>query len=249
MQDIVSVSKLQTGFGSQIIHDGLEMHIQAGEVFGIVGGSGSGKTVLLNTLLGIMHPRKGSITVLGYPVTSQGVAPQIKHKLGVLFQHGALFSSLTVLQNICVPLLEQSDVTPSMAKEMAYVKMQMVGLDLSAAHKLPEALSGGMVKRAALARALAMDARLLSLDEPTSGLDPLSADAFDDLVVQLKETLGLTVVMITHDLGTLSLCDNIGVIIEKKMITGSVAEVAAYPHPWVQDYFHGRRAHAFFGGL
>ena len=168
--------------------------------------------------------------------------------MGILFQCGALFSSLTVLQNIAVPMIEQGKISETCARDLAYYKMLMVGLPPETANKLPEALSGGMIKRAALARALALDADLVFLDEPTSGLDPISAEKFDQLILKLKKNLGLTVVMITHDLGSLKICDKIGVIVDKKMVIGSLDEVKANPHPWIQTYFSGKRSQAMLSG-
>lgn len=241
---VLSVHDLVTKIKSYIIHDHLSFTIHQGEVFGIVGGSGSGKTVLLNTILGLMRHQGGSIKIFD---TEHAVAMRsmdVKKRMGVLFQHGALFSSLTVLQNICVPILEQSTVPKSVAQEIAYYKLQLVGLPETAADKLPEELSGGMIKRVALARALALDAKLLFLDEPTSGLDPISAEAFDTLIHGLQRSLGLTVIMITHDLGSLAMCDRIGVIINKKLLVGTVAEIRQKSDPWIQEYFNNRRATA-----
>lgn len=241
---IIEVKNLNTTIKDTVIHDGLDMTVYKGEIFGIVGGSGSGKTVLLNTLLQLMPHKSGTIKILGAEGDQITLSSDIKKRWGVLFQHGALFSSLTVLQNICVPILEQSNVPLHVAQEIAFYKLLLVGLPASAASKIPEQLSGGMIKRAALARALAFDAELLFLDEPTSGLDPISADAFDTLIKSLQARLGLTVVMITHDLGSLAMCDRLGVIIDKKMVTGTLAEIRKYPHPWIQEYFDGPRAQA-----
>lgn len=241
---VLSVHNLITKIRTTTLHDHLSFSIHQGEIFGIVGGSGSGKTVLLNTILGLMPHHSGTIKIFD---TEHAVAMRsmdVKKRMGVLFQHGALFSSLTVLQNICVPILEQSDVPKTVAQEIAYYKLQLVGLPQTAAEKLPEELSGGMIKRVALARALALDAKLLFLDEPTSGLDPISAEAFDNLIKTLQSALGLTVIMITHDLGSLAMCDRIGVIINKKLLVGTVPEIRQNGDPWIQEYFHNRRANA-----
>lgn len=249
MTNIIDIKDLHTNIGGNVIHKGLNMAVKQGEVFGIVGGSGSGKTVLLNAMLGLRPHQGGTIDLFG--VDSDIVTRSFEHKkrMGILFQSGALFSSLNVLQNICVPMIEQGGISPECANDLAYYKMKIVGLPDVAATKLPEELSGGMIKRAAFARALALDADLISLDEPTSGLDPISAEKFDQLILKLKKNLGLTVVMITHDLGSLSICDHIGVIIDKKMITGTLDEVRKNPHPWIQEYFAGARSQAMLGAI
>ena len=241
---ILDIHGLKTSIKDHLIHQGLSMQVEQGEIFGIVGGSGSGKTVLLNTILGLMKPQSGTIKIFGVPSQTVHSSFEYKKRMGILFQSGALFSSLTVLQNICVPMIEQGGLTESDARDIAFLKLQTVGLDESTAEKLPEELSGGMIKRVALARALALDANLVFLDEPTSGLDPISAEAFDQLILKLKKRLGLTVIMITHDLGSLSICDHIGIILDKKMTTGTLEEVQSNPHPWVQEYFSGSRSQA-----
>lgn len=245
-ESIIEVKNLQTKIKDNVIHDGLNMSVQKGEIFGIVGGSGSGKTVLLKILLQLMQPSKGTIRILGIDARQVEASLDVKKRWGVLFQHGALFSSLTVLQNVCVPILEQSKVPFDVAEQIALLKLKLVGLSEEAAHKIPEELSGGMVKRAALARALALDPELLFLDEPTSGLDPISADAFDNMLKNLQLRLGLTVVMITHDLGSIAICDHLGVIVDKKMIVGNLEEIKQNQHPWIQEYFEGMRAKAIF---
>jgi phospholipid/cholesterol/gamma-HCH transport system ATP-binding protein len=244
---IIEVQGLTTSLGGIKIHQQLEMSVGRGEIFGIVGGSGAGKTVLLNMLLGLARPDAGSIKVFGIDISDTTHALTIKDKWGVLFQHGALFSSLSVLQNVCVPILERSKVSTSVARQIALYKLKLVGLPESAAYKIPEELSGGMIKRVALARALAFDAELLFLDEPTSGLDPLSADAFDRLIRNLHTRLGFTVVMITHDLSTIAMCDRIGVIVDQKMISGPLDEIRRHSHPWIQSYFGGARASTWLG--
>lgn len=244
---VIDIKNLRTVIQDQVIHDGISLTIQPGQIFGIVGGSGSGKSVLLNTLLGLMPYQDGTIHLWGKDQRLILNSFAYKKRMGVLFQRGALFSSLTVLQNVCVPLIEQGGLPEAVAQKIALFKLQTVGLPPETAFKLPEALSGGMVKRVALARALALDASLLFLDEPTSGLDPISTEAFDQLIKILKETLGLTIVMITHDIGSLAICDQIGIIVDKKIVTGPLAEVKRNPHPWIKQYFSGIRSQALLG--
>lgn len=247
-EPVIKVSDLVNRFGVQIVHDGLDMQVFAGEVFGIVGGSGSGKSVLLRTILGLHRPQAGSVQLLGRDITqlSNAELRAMKATYGVSFQAGALYSSLTVLQNVQLPMLEFLQLSPRALDELAMLKVRLVGLPAEAAFKYPSELSGGMVKRAALARALAIDPQLLFLDEPTSGLDPISAAAFDELVVNLQRELKLTVVLITHDLDTLfRTCNRVGVIIDRKMIVDTLARIMQNPHPWLQQYFHGERAQRF----
>ena len=245
---IVEVQGLVNRFGSQIVHDGLDMTVLRGEVFGIVGGSGSGKSVLLRTILGLQRPQAGEVRLMGRPLRQLTVAElkEIKAGYGVTFQQGALFSALTVLQNVQLPMIEHLSLSPRALEELALLKVRLVGLPDEAARKYPAQLSGGMIKRAALARALALDPALLMLDEPTAGLDPISAAAFDELLMDLREQLGLTVIMITHDLDTIfRTCNRVGVIIDRKMTSDSLAGISANPHPWIQAYFHGERAERF----
>jgi phospholipid/cholesterol/gamma-HCH transport system ATP-binding protein len=226
-------------FGSQTVHDGLDMSVVPGEVFGIVGGSGSGKSVLLRTILGLHRPQDGEVRFFGTDLTrlSDRELRVVKAQYGVTFQAGALFSSLTVLQNVQLPMIEHLQLPPRALDELAMLK---------AAWKFPAQLSGGMVKRAALARALALDPRLLFLDEPTSGLDPIGAASFDELVMGLQRELALTIVMITHDLDSIfRTCNRVGVIVDRKMVSGTLAQIAEHPHPWIQSYFHGDRARRF----
>jgi phospholipid/cholesterol/gamma-HCH transport system ATP-binding protein len=243
---VVQIDKLWTVFRSAgreaVIHQDLDLHIEAGEVMSIVGGSGSGKTVLLRQILGLEQATRGHVTVLGQPADQLG-AEGAANRVGMLFQHGALFSAFTVLENIAFPLRELRTLPHALIREVAMVKLQMVGLDPSQAHKMPADLSGGMVKRVALARALVMDPPLLLLDEPTAGLDPDSADAFCVLLRSLHRELGLTVVMVTHDLDTLfELSSRIAVVADKHIIVNATpAEVIAYPHPFVHDFFLGER--------
>jgi phospholipid/cholesterol/gamma-HCH transport system ATP-binding protein len=252
MEDaIVEVQGLVNRFGSQIVHDHLDMTVLRGEVFGIVGGSGSGKSVLLRSILGLQRPQAGEVKLMGRPLSQRTPAElkEIKAGYGVTFQQGALFSALTVLQNVQLPMLEHLALAPRALEELALLKVRLVGLPDEAARKYPAQLSGGMIKRAALARALALDPTLLMLDEPTAGLDPISAAAFDELLMDLREQLGLTVIMITHDLDTIfRTCNRVGVIIDRKMTSDTLAGITANPHPWIQAYFHGERAQRFGEG-
>jgi phospholipid/cholesterol/gamma-HCH transport system ATP-binding protein len=250
-EPVVEVQALVNRFGSQIVHEGLDMTVERGEVFGIVGGSGSGKSVLLRTILGLQRPQSGEVRLMGRPLRDLSLAElkQIKAGYGVTFQEGALFSALTVLQNVQLPMLEHLQLNPRALDELALLKVRLVGLPDEAARKYPAQLSGGMIKRAALARALALDPTLLMLDEPTAGLDPISAAAFDELLMDLREQLGLTVIMITHDLDTIfRTCNRVGVIIDRKMTSDTLAGITANPHPWIQAYFHGERAERFGQG-
>lgn len=241
---IISIKDLVTAFGSQIIHDHLDLDIFREEIFGIVGGSGAGKSVLLNTILGLQPAKSGRITVLGQPIESLEKirSLRLQSHWGVLFQGGALFSSLTVGENIQFPMKEMENMPPDLAREMALIKLKMVGLAEADFFKYPSELSGGMVKRVALARALAVDPEILFLDEPTSGLDPIAAEAFDELILTLRATLKLTVVMITHDLDSIKrLCDRLVVLVDKRAIVGTLKSLLKSDHPWIHDYFHGVR--------
>jgi|SRR5688572_480962 phospholipid/cholesterol/gamma-HCH transport system ATP-binding protein len=245
---IVEVRGLVNRFGAQTVHDGLDMTVEEGEVFGIVGGSGSGKSVLLRSILGLQRPQAGEVRLEGRTLNqlSNAELRQIKATYGVTFQQGALFTSLTVLQNVQLPMLEHLQLSPHALDELARLKVRLVGLPDEAAGKYPAQLSGGMIKRAALARALALDPVLLMLDEPTAGLDPISAAAFDELLMDLRQQLRLTVIMITHDLDTIfRTCNRVGVIIDRKMTSDTLEGITANPHPWIQDYFHGERALRF----
>jgi phospholipid/cholesterol/gamma-HCH transport system ATP-binding protein len=240
----VRVTGLVNRFGAQVVHDGLDMEVRRGEVFGIVGGSGSGKSVLLRSILGLHRPQGGRVELDGADLTDlHGDAlRRVKHGYGVTFQHGALISSLTVAQNVQLPILESGGASPAVLDALADLKIRLVGLPADAARKFPAQLSGGMIKRAALARALALDPSLLFLDEPTSGLDPIAAAAFDELVLFLQRTLRLTVVMVTHDLDTIyRICNRIGVIVDRRMVTGTLEEIERHEHPWIREYFHGAR--------
>jgi phospholipid/cholesterol/gamma-HCH transport system ATP-binding protein len=246
----LEVEGLVNRFGSQVVHDGLSMQVRADEVFGIVGGSGSGKSVLLRTILGLQRPLAGVVRIAGADITRLS-EPQLRHikaRYGVTFQQGALFTGLTVLQNVQLPMLEHLELEPAALAELAMLRIRLVGLPADAASKYPAELSGGMVKRAALARALALDPGLLFLDEPTSGLDPVSAAAFDELVLYLQRQLRLTIVMITHDLDTIfRTCNRVGVIVDGRMESDTLERIVEHPHPWIQAYFHGERARARLG--
>jgi phospholipid/cholesterol/gamma-HCH transport system ATP-binding protein len=245
---VVEVKGVVNRFGRQVVHDGLDMLVRRGEVFGILGGSGSGKSVLLRTILGLRRPQGGSVLVEGVDMTQlRGDAlRQAKARYGVTFQHGALFSSLTVRENIQLPMIEHLRLPRAAMDELARLKLRLVGLPEDAAGKYPSQLSGGMIKRAALARALALDPQLLFLDEPTSGLDPISAAAFDDLIAYLQQELQLTVVMITHDLDTIfRICGRVGVIVDRHMVQDTRERIVDHPHPWIRAYFHGTRATRF----
>ncbi|MEO6080959.1 MAG: ATP-binding cassette domain-containing protein [Steroidobacteraceae bacterium] len=244
----VEVKGVVNRLGRQLVHDGLDMQVRRGEVFGILGGSGSGKSVLLRTILGLRRPQAGSVLVEGVDMTQlHGKAlREAKANYGVTFQNGALFSGLTVRENIQLPMIEHLRLPRAAMDELARLKLRLVGLPEDAAGKYPAQLSGGMIKRAALARALALDPQLLFLDEPTSGLDPISAAAFDDLIAYLQQELQLTVVMITHDLDTIfRICGRVGVIVDRRMVQDTRERIVDHPHPWIQSYFHGTRAARF----
>lgn len=242
---IISVRGLVNRFGNQVVHDGVDLDVLPGEVLGIVGGSGSGKSVLLRTMLGLQRPTSGQVLIEGKDITQMSEAEllSVKRRYGVTFQHGALFSSLTVAENIQLPIREYFDVSAQSLQSLAELRLRMVGLPVDAGAKLPSQLSGGMIKRAALARALALDPALLFLDEPTAGLDPISAAGFDELVRYLHRGLQLTIVMITHDLDTLlATCNRVAVLVDRKIVVDTLAGIMNNPHPWIREYFHGPRA-------
>jgi len=244
---VVRVRGLVTRFGRQTIHDGLDLDVLPGEVIGIVGGSGTGKSVLLRTIIGLKAPEGGHIEVLGKKLARLSTAErhQIESRWGVLFQNGALFSAMTVAQNVQVPFAEHTELPFKLVRDLIRVKISMAGLPPEAGAKFPAELSGGMRKRAALARALALDPDILFLDEPTAGLDPISAAAFDALIRDLQRALGLTVVIVTHDLDTLvTITDRIAVLVDGRVIVGTLAELLKNDRPWIREYFHGPRGRA-----
>jgi phospholipid/cholesterol/gamma-HCH transport system ATP-binding protein len=243
---VLSARDITVAFGDNVVLDNLSLDVTRGEILGFVGASGAGKSVLLRAVLGLTKKRSGTIKLFGVDVDKATEAERmlVDMRLGVLFQHGALFSALTVQENIQIPMREYVDMPKPLMNELAQLKIELVGLPPDAANKLPSELSGGMIKRAALARALALDPDLVFLDEPTSGLDPIGAAEFDELVVKLRDTMGLTVYMVTHDLDSLfSACDRIAVLGNKKvLIEGTIEEMLASEEPWVKSYFRGKRA-------
>ena len=244
---LIVVRDIVNRFGPQVVHDGVSFDVHAGEIFGIVGGSGSGKSVLLKTLLGLRRPDSGTVEVEGREITAMGDRElrEVKRRYGVTFQHGALFSSLTVADNIALPIVEAMDLDEAALSRLIELRLRMVGLSLDTAAKFPAQLSGGMVKRVALARALALDPAILFLDEPTAGLDPIAASAFDELVLYLRDTLRLTIVMVTHDLDTLArTCDRVAVLVDRRVILDTLEGIVANEHPWIRHYFHGARGRA-----
>ncbi len=242
---VIRVRGLKVGFGDQLVMNGLDLDVYRGEVLGFVGGSGAGKSVLTRAILGLLPKRAGLIEVYGENVDKLSIAERerVEQRWGVLFQQGALFSGLTVMQNIQAPMREHLDLSPRLRDELAMLKIDLVGLPPDAADKFPAELSGGMVKRAALARALALDPDLLFLDEPTSGLDPIGAAEFDELIATLQRTLGLTVFMVTHDLDSLyAICDRVAVLEQGRVIAaGTISELLGSQDPWIKAYFHGKR--------
>ncbi|MEE4451217.1 ABC transporter ATP-binding protein [Novosphingobium resinovorum] len=245
----ILVEGLRNSFGEHVIHENLDLKVRKGEILGVVGGSGTGKSVLMRSIIGLQQPTDGSITVLGHKMgeATEDEDIDLRSRWGVLFQGGALFSTLTVGENVEVPLKQFfPEITDALRAEIARFKVRLSGLPENAAFKFPSELSGGMKKRAGLARALALDPELLFLDEPTAGLDPIGAAAFDDLTRELKETLGLTVFLITHDLDTLyAICDRVAVLADRKVIAvGTIPELLALDHPWIQEYFNGPRGRA-----
>ncbi len=242
---IITVSDVVTQFGKNRVHDGINLTVHQGEIYGLLGGSGSGKSTLLKEMIMLLRPQSGEIKVFGQDLSriSQDRAAVLRHRWGVLFQEGALYSSLTVEENVGIKLREYTDLPPKLIRDIVRMKINMVGLPEEAAVLYPSELSGGMVKRAALARALAMDPELLFLDEPTSGLDPVGAEAFDNLILELRGILGLTVVMVTHDLDSIwTVVDRFSVLGEKRVIAeGTLKEVIENPHPIVRQFFGGAR--------
>lgn len=245
---VVRVKGLVSNFGDNLVHDGLDLSVRKGEVLGVVGGSGAGKSVLLNTIIGLREPNGGAIQVLGVDLASASETDwdMLERRWGVLFQSGALFSALTVRQNVGAPLAEHTKLPRTTVDDLADLKIALAGLPAFAGDLKPAELSGGMKKRAGLARAIAMDPELLFLDEPTAGLDPIAAEQFDALINELSASLGLTVVMITHDLDSLyAVCDRVAVIADKKIVaTAPIAELEKSDHPWIREYFLGPRGRA-----
>ena len=245
---LVEVRGLLSQFGDRVIHENLDLDVERGEVLGVVGGSGSGKTVLLNSIIGVKEPEGGSIRIFGHDRAELTKAQEadIERRTGILFQHGALFSSLSVIDNVASPLIEHTSLRKDVIQELAEMKIAMVGLKPEAHHLKPAELSGGMRKRVGLARALALDPELLFLDEPTAGLDPIGAAAFDDLIRQLSNDLGLTVFMITHDLDSLyAITDKVAVVADKRIVAKApVRELEQSDHPWIREYFLGPRGRA-----
>jgi phospholipid/cholesterol/gamma-HCH transport system ATP-binding protein len=243
---VIEVKDLTVGFGDQVVLDNLSLDVRRGEILGVVGASGGGKTVLMRTIIGLIHQRRGKIKILGVDrdTASADTVREIERRWGILFQQGALFSSLTARQNVEFPMREHLHISEKLREEVAKAKLGMVGLSAEDAEKYPAELSGGMTKRVALARALALDPEIVFLDEPTSGLDPISAGDFDSLIRTLQQTLGLTVFMVTHDLDSLhAVCDRIAAIADGKVVAeGPMPVMLACEHPWVKSYFQGKRA-------
>ena len=257
---VIKVRGLRNSFGDQVIHENLDLDVQRGEILGVVGGSGTGKSVLMRSIIGLQQPDEGQVRVFGHSMLGDmeeeealeegSEAQDVRKRWGVLFQGGALFSTLTVAENVQVPLREfYPEFTPRLLNELARYKINLVGLPPESANKYPSELSGGMKKRAGLARALAMDPDLLFLDEPTAGLDPIGAAKFDELTRSLQDTLGFTVFLITHDLDTLhAICDRVAVLADKKVIaTGTIDELIQLDHEWITEYFTGPRGRAALG--
>lgn len=245
---IIQVRDLENSFGSHVVHEHLNLDLYSGEIVGVVGGSGTGKSVLLRSILGLRPPTSGQVTVFGQNLAQLNSDERslVERRFGVLFQQGALFSSLTVIENIAVPLIEIMKMDRASAEDLARIKIALAGLPALAADKCPSELSGGMIKRAALARALALDPEVLFLDEPTAGLDPIGANEFDELILTLRDALGFTVFLVTHDLDTLyTICDRVAVLSQKRVIINDRIEVVEhFDDPWVQDYFQGPRGRA-----
>ncbi len=246
---IIRVRGLKNVFGTQVVHEGLDLDVRRGEILGVVGGSGTGKSVLMRSIIGLQQPESGEIHVFGEPTIGRGEeeAKDIRRRWGILFQGAALFSTLTVAENVQVPIREYyPKIDQKLLDEIASFKIVMSGLAAEAGPKFPSELSGGMKKRAGIARALALDPELLFLDEPTAGLDPIGAAAFDQLTKELQQALGLTVFIITHDLDTLyAICDRVAVLADRKVVAvGTIPELLALDHEWIQEYFRGPRGRA-----
>ncbi|MBL0030126.1 MAG: ABC transporter ATP-binding protein [Rhodanobacteraceae bacterium] len=242
---VISVRGLRNRFGAQVVHEGLDLDVRRGEVLAVIGGSGAGKSVLLRSIIGLQHPAAGDVRVFGTDLRNADASlrASVERRWGVMFQDGALFSSLTVLENIKVPMIEQQKLPLDLMDELARLKIALVGLPADAAYKVPSQLSGGMRKRAGIARALALDPEILFLDEPTSGLDPLGAAGFDELIVTLKQSLDLTVFLVTHDLDSIyTCCDRVAVLVDRHVVAvDTPARISEHPHPWIQACFRGPR--------
>ena len=245
---VIAIRGLDNRFGEQVVHHNLDLDVRRGEILGVVGGSGTGKSVLMRSIIGLQVPDAGEIHVLGESMIGRddSEAKNIRRRWGILFQNGALFSTLTVAENVEVPLREYFHFSQKLMDEIASYKIAMSGLPADAGPKYPAELSGGMIKRAGLARALALDPELLFLDEPTAGLDPISAQNFDELILSLRDKLDLTVFLITHDLDTLyAICDRVAVLADQKVVAvGTIEQLLALDHPWIQEYFNGPRGRA-----
>ena len=240
-EDIIVVDNLVNRFGDQVVHDNLCLNVRRDEIVGVVGGSGSGKSVLMRSILGLQKPTSGTVTVMGHEIKFHEPGPT--HRWGVLFQAGALLSNLTVQQNVELPMALYSDMPVETRHELASLKLLMTGLSLSVADKYPSELSGGMKKRVSLARALALEPKVLFLDEPTAGLDPIAATEFDELITYLHDNLDLTIMMITHDVDSLfGICDRVAVLVDKKVVIGTMDEILKSEHPWIKQYFGVPRA-------
>ncbi|CAA9536911.1 MAG: ABC transporter, ATP-binding protein (cluster 9, phospholipid) [uncultured Sphingosinicella sp.] len=248
-ENIIEVRSLKNVFGTQTVHENLDLDVRRSEILGVVGGSGTGKSVLMRSIIGLQSPAEGEISVFGEPMIGrdENEAKDVRRRWGILFQGAALFSTLTVAENVQVPIREYfPKVDQKLMDEIASYKIVMSGLPAEAGPKFPSELSGGMKKRAGIARALALDPELLFLDEPTAGLDPIGAAAFDQLIKELQAALGLTVFLITHDLDTLyAICDRVAVLADRKVVAiGTIPELLALDHPWIQEYFRGPRGRA-----
>jgi phospholipid/cholesterol/gamma-HCH transport system ATP-binding protein len=248
VENLIEVRGLLSQFGEQVIHRDLDLDVKRGEILGVVGGSGTGKTVLLNSIIGLKEPEGGTIRILGHDRgdLTEAQAADVERRTGVLFQQGALFSSLTVLENVAAPMVEHTNLPDDTIRELAEMKIAMVGLKPESHHQKPAELSGGMRKRVGLARALSLDPELIFLDEPTAGLDPIGAAAFDELIRKLSDDLGLTVFMITHDLDSLyAICNKVAVLADRRVIEkATVQELETSDHPWIKEYFLGPRGRA-----
>ena len=253
VEKVITIRGLRNAFGEQVIHENLDLDVKRGEILGVVGGSGTGKSVLMRSIIGLQTPEEGELEVFGENMIGrdEDEAKNIRRRWGILFQNGALFSTLTVAENVEVPLREYFHMTTELMDEIASYKIAMAGLPANAGPKYPSELSGGMIKRAGLARALALDPDLLFLDEPTAGLDPIAAQNFDELILTLRDNLNLTVFLITHDLDTLyAICDRVAVLADRKVVAvGTIDQLLALDHPWIQEYFNGPRGRAASAGL